>query len=170
MTTFTPVPTANTEWGFWGTSKQSGYDAELTWDTACRFLAKHFDLTAGETRDVLDNRFGRHLADDLSFIKGGPVTAEAITSHLASRISQDGWRKSFEATIRAETGKTYRRQKPVTKDGLFTQIAQRHLGIETLVTRNSDSLDFHDVAVWSIQAALEAAYEAGRASAKKKGA
>lgn len=30
---------------------------------------------------------------------------------------------------------------------LFTEIARKHLGIETLETRNSDSLDFHDVGV-----------------------
>ena len=30
---------------------------------------------------------------------------------------------------------------------LLTQIAQSKLGIETLETRKSDSLDFHDVAV-----------------------
>ncbi len=41
-------------------------------------------------------------------------------------------------------------------------IARRTLGIETLAARNSDSLDFHEVSVWQIKAALEAAYEAGR--------
>ena len=46
-------------------------------------------------------------------------------------------------------------------DTLLTQIAQRHLGIQTLETRNSDSLDFHDVAVWSLREALAAAYKAG---------
>ena len=33
-------------------------------------------------------------------------------------------------------------------------------------TRGSDGLDFHDLAVWQIKQALQAAYEAGRASAK----
>jgi hypothetical protein len=41
------------------------------------------------------------------------------------------------------------------------QIAQKFLNLETLKTRNSDSLDFHDLAVWQIKAALEAAYNAG---------
>ena len=45
-------------------------------------------------------------------------------------------------------------------------IAQRHLNIETLETRNSDSLDFHDVCVASLKDALEAAYKAGAASEK----
>jgi hypothetical protein len=48
----------------------------------------------------------------------------------------------------------------------LTKIAQQALGIETLETRHSDRLDFHDLAVWQIEAALRAAYEAGRASVK----
>lgn len=47
------------------------------------------------------------------------------------------------------------------------EIAARHLRIETLETRNADSLDFHEVGVASIKAALEAAYEAGRSAAAK---
>lgn len=41
-------------------------------------------------------------------------------------------------------------------------IVQEILSIDTLKTQNSDSLDFHDVAVWSIDKALEAAFQAGR--------
>lgn len=41
------------------------------------------------------------------------------------------------------------------------RIAATSLGIETLETRRSDRLDFHDLAVWNIRAALEAAYLAG---------
>ena len=48
-----------------------------------------------------------------------------------------------------------------TIETLLTQIAQSHLGIQSLETRNSDSLDFHDVAVWSLREALAAAYKAG---------
>jgi len=46
-------------------------------------------------------------------------------------------------------------------DTILTLIAQKHLGIETLETRNADSLDFHDTAVWCIKDALEAAFKAG---------
>lgn len=46
-------------------------------------------------------------------------------------------------------------------DQLLTEIAKKHLNLETLETRNSDSLDFHDVAVWSLKEALQEAYEAG---------
>ncbi|MAM33442.1 MAG: hypothetical protein CMH28_00015 [Micavibrio sp.] len=46
-------------------------------------------------------------------------------------------------------------------DQLLIEIAKKHLSIETLETRNSDSLDFHDVAVWALKEALQEAYEAG---------
>jgi len=45
------------------------------------------------------------------------------------------------------------------------QIAKKHLGIKTLKTQNSDSLDFHDLAVWNIKRALKAAYNEGKKSA-----
>lgn len=41
----------------------------------------------------------------------------------------------------------------------------RAFGIDTLETQRSDRLDFHDVAVWSLKAALEAAYQAGQQAA-----
>jgi len=50
---------------------------------------------------------------------------------------------------------------------LLTQIAQSKLGIETLETRKSDSLDFHDVAVWCLREALEAAFNAGVEQGRK---
>ncbi len=54
------------------------------------------------------------------------------------------------------------KRKQAYKDATVNEIALRILGIETLETRKSDSLDFHDCAVWSIKEALEAAFEAGR--------
>jgi hypothetical protein len=51
------------------------------------------------------------------------------------------------------------------KTAELTRIAHEHLGIETLEDRHSDSLDFHEVSVWSLRAALAAAFEAGRQSA-----
>ena len=46
-------------------------------------------------------------------------------------------------------------------DRLIEQIAKKNMNVETLKTRNSDSLDFHNVAVWSIKKALEEAFIAG---------
>ena len=51
------------------------------------------------------------------------------------------------------------------RDDMLTVIAAKHLSRETIETRNSDSLDFSDQAVWSLKAALEAAYEAGAQAA-----
>jgi len=50
---------------------------------------------------------------------------------------------------------------------LLERIALDHLFIETLETRHSDRLDFHDVSVWGVRSALLAAYEAGRQAAKQ---
>ncbi|WP_343548987.1 hypothetical protein [Ralstonia sp.] len=43
----------------------------------------------------------------------------------------------------------------------LTRIACQHLRIETLEARNSDRLDFHEVSVWSLRDALQAAFDAG---------
>ena len=59
-------------------------------------------------------------------------------------------------------------KKEPTVDELLAAIAKEQLRIDTLETRNSDSLDFHDVAVWSVKAALEAAYRAGLAAAREE--
>lgn len=50
-------------------------------------------------------------------------------------------------------------------DATASRIAREVLGLDTLETRHSDGLDFHDLAVWQIRKALVAAYEAGRHSA-----
>ena len=49
---------------------------------------------------------------------------------------------------------------------LLEQIAKEHLFIETLETQHRDRLDFHDVSVWAVKSALEAAYAAGLAAGK----
>ena len=46
-------------------------------------------------------------------------------------------------------------------DTRLTRIAQQHLRIETLESRRRDSLDIHEVSVWELRDALEAAYRAG---------
>ena len=44
---------------------------------------------------------------------------------------------------------------------LFDKIVQKRLGIETLETQHSDSLDFHDISVWALREALTEAFSAG---------
>lgn len=70
------------------------------------------------------------------------------------------WRKRALLASRKDT--------QMTKQQTLEQIAQRRLRLETLETRKSDRLDFHEVAVWNIQEALNDAYEAGKAAASKK--
>ena len=50
------------------------------------------------------------------------------------------------------------------RDQQLQTIATDHLFIATLETRNSDRLDFHDVSVWAVKAALQAAFKAGHQS------
>jgi hypothetical protein len=67
----------------------------------------------------------------------------------------------------AMTTKTTPAKAP--SEALLLEIATKHFhSIETLETRNSDRLDFHDVAVWAIRSALEAAYAADLAAAAKR--
>jgi len=56
---------------------------------------------------------------------------------------------------------------PAAPKAPILEIATRHFFVETLDTRNSDQLDFHDVAVWAMRAALEDAFEAGRIAGAK---
>lgn len=46
-------------------------------------------------------------------------------------------------------------------------IAKRYSGIQTLTQRNRDSLDFHDISVWSLTDCLEAAYKLGRRDTRR---
>ena len=51
--------------------------------------------------------------------------------------------------------------KMESRGSIIQKIAEQKLGLETLKTRGSDSLDFSDQPVWLIREALEAAYVAG---------
>ena len=51
-----------------------------------------------------------------------------------------------------------------TLERLLNQIAAEHLHIDTLATRNGDRLDFHEVSVWGLKEALQAAFTAGQQS------
>jgi hypothetical protein len=62
----------------------------------------------------------------------------------------------------------HRKAPTMTTEQILASIAKKHLGIATLEIQRSDSLDFHDLAVWSIEAALKAAFEAGKQDAALK--
>lgn len=48
------------------------------------------------------------------------------------------------------------------RNKVLSDIALKILDIPTLESRNSDSLDFHEVCVFSLKRALEAAFQAGQ--------
>lgn len=55
-----------------------------------------------------------------------------------------------------------------TTNAIISKIAKQHLHIQTLKTRKRDCLDFHNVAVWEVGDALDAAYRAGQASTSQQ--
>jgi hypothetical protein len=57
-------------------------------------------------------------------------------------------------------------QEAVEVDTELASIARRIMDIPTLETRKSDSLDFHEVAVWEVLSALRLAYRTGRKEGK----
>jgi hypothetical protein len=50
----------------------------------------------------------------------------------------------------------------VAVDAELASIARRTLNIQTLATRKMDSLDFHEVSVWQVLAALRLAHRMSR--------
>lgn len=61
---------------------------------------------------------------------------------------------------------TNRTNQTVRMKADLERIAREVLSLETLETRNSDSLDFSEQAVWTLRRALEAAYQAGVQAAR----
>ncbi len=60
--------TNNEEWGFWGTIRQAGVTgghACEVWAEAVGAVASVMKVNTEKARDLLDSRFGRHLADQI---------------------------------------------------------------------------------------------------------
>lgn len=51
---------------------------------------------------------------------------------------------------------------------ILTEVAKNCLSIDSLKTRKNDKLDFHDLAIWQIRAALENAFYEGVAFEREK--
>jgi hypothetical protein len=87
---------------------------------------------------------------------------EAMVEH---RGMYEGWGKPDISKTRAPQGMTPDEQR-AHLEKTFDEAAKKHLGIDTLKTRGSDSLDFHDVSVGGVKRALEHAYKAGQEAGK----
>ncbi len=99
MTIRTILPTRDPLSGFWAASERNGYEAQLVWAMASDALATIFALKPTEVRDFLDSHAGRLLADDISFIEGGPANTEAIEALIEERLGHLGWRRLYEQAI-----------------------------------------------------------------------
>jgi hypothetical protein len=64
MTT-TTLPSANQDWGFFGTMQHGGADPMQSWNAASAMIVAATGASAEGVRDFLDSRHGRHFADDV---------------------------------------------------------------------------------------------------------
>lgn len=92
---------------------------------------------------------GYHIVNRIGYLITTTPVPEGVLIEVRIPMDGDGDPESVEAA-----------DPPSTAD-LLTRIAEQHLGIPTLEERKSDRLDFHDVSVWGVKDALEAAYDAG---------
>lgn len=73
--------------------------------------------------------------------------------------------KTRPTTIRSRHSRTLterqRKQALARRDRKLLAIAKSVLNLQTLEARKCDGLDFHELSVWSIKAALEEAFAAG---------
>jgi hypothetical protein len=91
------------------------------------------------------------------------MTMKAQTKDRNDNIDRSALTRGTRGGARAAAKREIK--AAVDEDALFLTIAQKYMpNVETLETRNRDSSDFHDVAVWGIKSALKAAYEAGKAA------
>jgi hypothetical protein len=115
MTTRTILPTTDPSSGFWAASARNGYQVESVWAMASDALATIFALTPIEVRDFLDSHAGRLLADDISFIEGGPTNAEVIEALIKARLGHLGWQRLYQQTISEIQGRAHARKEPRSK-------------------------------------------------------
>jgi hypothetical protein len=118
MTIRTILPTKDPSSGFWAVSERNGYEVQSVWVMASDALATIFALNPTEVRDFLDGHAGRLLADDISFIDGGPTNAEAIQALIQARLGHLGWRRLYEQAI-SERAADGRRRRRAQRDGRF---------------------------------------------------
>jgi hypothetical protein len=168
----TQVPrTRNREWGFYGTCASEGHaDPERAWDEAMAVLTDlkgRFVLQPEDARDLLDATWGRHLADQVVGQKVAEAINDLAVNHGWALDARNFVRKHINPNLANYVPPIPRRGRRVAQAQEIQRIARRVLKIETLETRNSDALDFHELAVWTIQEALDAAYEAGHQSATR---
>jgi hypothetical protein len=91
MTT-TTLPSANEDWGFFGTTQHGGADPMQSWNAASAMIAAATEATPEGVRNFLDSRHGRHFADDVlsRLAEVGPHRLEEAIEAAVARWM--GWR------------------------------------------------------------------------------
>lgn len=102
------------------------------------------------TLTIRNNIHRAYYSDDTSLIisKGD---AEGLAKTYNIKIENEGQKRLTKTEI----------ENRKEQQAIIAKIAAEH-GIVTLDSRDSDRLDFHDIAVWTLEEMLDAAYEAGR--------
>ena len=95
---------------------------------------------------------------DLNRIAREELAARGLGLH-GEWVGFKAARKVHGVAVQVEMAKV---KDEKSTEQIIQKIAADHLSIDTLDTRNSDSLDFREVSVWSIKSALHAAFDAGR--------
>lgn len=105
----------------------------------------------------------------------GPSTADDWMEEAQSAERGEAWPQATALWQRAasmcEPSEQHRCQEGIARcqhevdvDAELASVAKRILNIPTLETRKMDSLDFHEVSVWQLLAALRLAHRSGRQS------
>lgn len=123
-------------------------------------------------RDYLKNDHS-FKAPELELLLGFSDPLEVVCDHTPpiSRLLEMSGAISELANLEGALRREYTRADDraavldslADREALLTQIAKKHCRVETLDERKSDSLDFHEVSVWGLKAALEDAFKAGAA-------
>lgn len=104
-----------------------------------------------------------HTALLLAMESGTIDAANLARAELANRgLDADGVWCGVDRAREIHLGVADDVAQDAAAEQAIAEIARRIPHLDTLETRNSDALDFHDLAVWSIREALVAAYNAGR--------
>lgn len=111
--------------------------------------------------DIVSPRYGKATLIIRRWKVEGPDEVYAV----CSIVNKNGRTTPGYCTIPLENVRPNGRDEDPRRDAL-DKICAEVLGVHTLETRSNDSLDFYDVAVWTLKEALERAYEAGRKAAK----
>jgi hypothetical protein len=104
MTT-TTLPSANEDWGFFGTMQHGGADPMQSWNAASAIIAVETGASPEGVRAFLDSRPGRHFADDVlsRLAEVGPHRLEEAIEATVARWQ--AWRIGRQTSRRGDSAR-----------------------------------------------------------------